>query len=106
MTKEIAVKVIGSPEAKAAIHGVVALHKLDRRKLYAESWGLLCTDEKVTLPCTGCSCDSEYPCSCCGKRGAGCEECGYTGKRVTHFPAPVLLNGEPIEIPGFEQERM
>lgn len=100
------VRALGSPEAKAAIRDVVVRHKLDRRKVYAESWGMLCTDEKVTLPCTGCSCDGEYPCSCCQERGAGCEECGYTGKRVVHFPAPVLLDDDRIAIPGFEKEMM
>ncbi len=38
-----------------------------------------------TGECSGCACDcgDGYPCS----HGAGgCDECGYTGKRVRHFP--------------------
>lgn len=70
---------------------------LDRRKRYAIWDGMLCTKEKATRPCTGCSCCGEYPCDCCAERGMGCEECGYTGKRVDHWPAPVLHAGRIIQ---------
>ena len=63
--------------------------KLDGRRKYFIWEGLVCVEEKYTQPCSGCSCDSEYPCSCCVKRGHGCEECGYTGKRRNSFPCPV-----------------
>lgn len=62
--------------------------RLDKRRKWF-IWGKdVCCNDKETLSCSGCSCDCEGGCSCCGKRGAGCHECGYTGKRVFNFPVP------------------
>lgn len=58
----------------------IAKKRLDHRRNYAIINGQVCVFEQFTRPCSGCSCDGEYPCSCCNERGAGCEECGYTGK--------------------------
>jgi len=48
----------------------------------------------VTLPCSGCYSAGEYggsehnyPYDGC-RLGAGCHECGYTGKRRTYFAMP------------------
>lgn len=62
--------------------------RLDRRYKWFLWYGEVCFDGKWTGPCSGCSCDSEYPCSCCNKRGGGCHECGFSGRRVHHFPCP------------------
>ena len=53
-----------------------------------------------TAPCSGCSCDCEYGCSCCNEKGAGCHECGYTGKRRDGWHSPVFLSSNrPIGNP-------
>ena len=61
----------------------------DRRKVYCLTMdGEVGTLERFTDVCSGCRCDcgDGYPCS----HGAGgCDECGYTGKRVTLFGVPV-----------------
>jgi hypothetical protein len=88
-----------SMENRNVISRLVRKHGLDRRRRYSEWLGILVMDNKVTVPCTGCSCADEYPCSCCTKRGPGCRECGGKGKCVLHFPEPVLVNGEAITIP-------
>ena len=62
---------------------------LDRRKNYAIIDGVVCESVQWTRPCSGCSCDGEYPCSCCKVRGGGCSECGYTGKRRESLWLPV-----------------
>jgi len=59
--------------------------KLDGRKRYFLWNGLVCTEEKFTTVCSGCSDDSEYSYSTIG---SGCFECGYTGKRRNSFPCP------------------
>ena len=64
-------------------------HKLDKRKNYAIIDEEVCELCEWTQPCSGCSCDGDYPCSCCNERGAGCEECGYTGKRKMRVWLPL-----------------
>lgn len=66
----------------------IAAKRLDRRRKWFVWHGEVCFESKWTEPCSGCSCDTEYPCSCCTKAGGGCQECGYTGKRVQSFPTP------------------
>lgn len=63
--------------------------KLDRRKKYAIINGEVCESASWTRPCSGCSCANEYPCDCCIERGAGCHECGYTGKRIESHWIPI-----------------
>ena len=63
--------------------------RLDRRRSYAIIEGKLHTYTEWTSPCTGCSCNSEYPCMCCQERGAGCHECGGTGKRRSGMWTPL-----------------
>ena len=72
--------------------------RLDRRRKYAttddgkpdeDTGAVLFGIEKFTRPCSGCSCDGEYPCGCCSERGYGCEECGFTGKRRQVWWAPL-----------------
>lgn len=65
-------------------------HRLDRRRAYARDGKKLLELAKWTSPCTGCSCDGEYPCSCCTIRGMGCPECGYTGKRRNSMWVPYM----------------
>lgn len=86
----------GSKEERAEIRRLVRKHKLDRRKVYSSCYGVLVTDAKATIPCTGCSCDDEYPCSCCREKGPGCPECGFAGKRITDWADPVTVNGDTV----------
>lgn len=76
--------------------------KLDHRKIYAIIEGQVCELISWTRPCSGCSCDGEYPCLCCGERGAGCSWCGYTGKSIeSHWIAlSIKDNGEDL-VKGF-----
>ena len=66
--------------------------KLDRRKNYAIHKGEVCVSIRWSSPCTGCSCDGEYPCSCCRERGGGCHECGYTGRVRNGMWTPITPN--------------
>ncbi len=78
------------PKMRRRIRRLVRKHGLDRRKVYCVGYfGELATVGRATGDCSGCSCDcgDGYGCS----HGAGgCEECGYTGKRVQTWPDPVL----------------
>ena len=50
-----------------------------RRKYFIWSYNdedVVCTVGKLTITCSGCD-------------GAGCLECGFTGKRRSTFPCPV-----------------
>jgi len=85
------------PDEGLLVQRLVRLYGLDRRFRYSIHEGMLCKHGKCTVPCSGCSCDGEYPCSCCTTRGAGCDWCGYTGKHVSHFPIPVMHEGKIIE---------
>lgn len=68
-------KVLTIQEAEA-----ISKHRLDRRRLYATTDDGL-PDEvtgsalfelgRWTGPCSGCSCDGEYPYDCCKTKGAG-----------------------------------
>lgn len=69
----------------------IAGDRLDRRYKWFLWDGEVCYDGKFTRPCSGCSCGCEYGCSCCNERGAGCVECGYTGKRRDSFPIPYYV---------------
>jgi hypothetical protein len=77
----------------------IAGRKLDGRRKYATTddgkpdemtGATLFEIGRWTRSCSGCSCDGEYPCDCCQERGAGCHECGYTGKRREEMWVPVL----------------
>lgn len=83
---------------RRVVERLVRRHGLDRRKVYSIGYnGELATDEKFTGTCSGCSCDcgDGYP---CGHGNSGCDECGHTGKSVTHFPAPVKVGKGYIQI--------
>lgn len=56
-------------------------YRSDRRRKYMIIDGVVYQMASYTTPCSGCKCDTEYPCSCCRIAGDGCEECGYTGRR-------------------------
>ena len=76
-------------KTRALIRTAVLHHKLDRRFVYT-----VCPDSYLSVACKftiGCS-------GCVAQDGSqlGCKECGYTGKRVVHFPAPVELQGMPM----------
>jgi hypothetical protein len=77
------------PKIRRRIRREVLRRGLDRRKVYCLTIdGEVGTLERFTGVCSGCRCDCRdgYPCS----HGAGgCDECGYTGKRVTLFGVPV-----------------
>jgi hypothetical protein len=69
---------------RALIRKAVLHNKLDRRFVYT-----VCPDSYLSVACkftTGCS-------GCVAQDGSnlGCRECGFTGKRVVHFPAPVEI---------------
>lgn len=83
---------------RSRVRRLVRKFKLDRRKVYVIGYfGELATDEKCTTDCSGCSCDCSdgYGCS---HGCAGCDECGYTGKRVQHFPDPVKVGDRYIQV--------
>jgi hypothetical protein len=81
----IAVKVAHVDRAmRARIRRAVLLHKLDRRFVYT-----VCPDSYLSVACkftTSCS-----GCTAMDGSNLGCRECGFTGKRVVHFPAPVEI---------------
>lgn len=60
--------------------------KLDGRKKYFIWHGEVCTSQGYASACSGCSPDCEYTAVA---KGAGCHECGYTGKRRQSYPMPV-----------------
>ena len=64
-------------------------HKLDRRRNYYSFFGDIYYNTSFTAACSGCSDDGEYASS---SIGSGCHECGYTGKRVQHWPVPVFMD--------------
>ena len=72
---------------------------LDRRKRYVEWQGVLCTVERATIDCPGCTDHGGH-----GERHGpyGCRECGHTGKRRITFPEPVTVDGQLVEIPNAE----
>lgn len=85
-----------SIEEAERIHG----GRLDRRRKYFLWEDQVCIDGKCTSPCSGCFESGEYggmehlydydqKAQC--RKGAGCSECGYTGKRITHFPYPASM---------------
>ena len=76
-------------KTRALIRKAVLHHKLDRRFVYT-----VCPDSYLSVACkftSGCS-------GCVAQDGSqlGCKECGYTGKRVVHFPAPVEIKDMPM----------
>lgn len=74
---------------------------LDRRKRYCVWGGVLCTHEKFTDDCSGCTDCGDYG----SKYGPyGCRECGYTGKRVVYFPDPVTVNGDFVTVSPNERD--
>jgi hypothetical protein len=75
----------------------VKKYKLDKRVKWFAFCGNVTRDVKVTLPCSGCSCDCSDGYGC-NHGNSGCFECGYTGKSRTGYPVPALINGKPIRI--------
>lgn len=65
----------------------IAKRRLDRRKNYAIINGEVCEYGEWTQACSGCSPDDPYQRV---DAGAGCHECGYTGKRRVGFWGPIL----------------
>lgn len=102
-TKTRRVKLFASdPVDRRKIRSLVLKHGLDRRKVYCVGcFGELASDSKYTGDCNGCSCDCGDPYGC-SHGCAGCDECGYTGKRINHFPDPVRVGDRYIQIhPSF-----
>ena len=64
----------------------IAGRKLDRRKNYAIIDGEVCESCVFTRVCSGCSSDDPYVCE---ERGMGCDECGFTGKRIDASWIPI-----------------
>ena len=62
--------------------------KLDRRRKYGTHLGELIYSIKYTAPCSGCSCDCSDGYGC-NHGNAGCQECGYKGKRIDYAPVPI-----------------
>jgi len=86
---------MNSETERNIIASLINEYHLDRRKKYLIHNGLLCVDEKTTEDCQGCTDYGEYGV----KYGPfGCKECGYTGKRVCHRSAPILLNDGFIHV--------
>lgn len=81
--------------APGTVPALVQKLRLDRRKRYCEWQGKLCTIERVTIDCPGCTEHVDY-----GERHGpyGCSECGHTGKRRITVPYPVMVDGEWVMI--------
>jgi hypothetical protein len=58
----------------------IAGYRIDRRRNYAIINGEVCSLVRFTEKCSGCV----YPDGTCG----GCEECGFTGKRINEMYLP------------------
>lgn len=79
------------PKVRARIRRAVLRHKLDRRYVYTVCpEGTLSIDSRFTGKCSGCE--------AMDGSNFGCGECGYTGKRVTEFPAQVTVGMSFIQI--------
>ena len=79
-----------------SVEEAIKILRLDRRRKYFEWCDNLIYNQWYTAPCSGCSCDCSdgYGCS---HGNAGCQECGYTGKRRDIYPMPVFMpDGETI----------
>ena len=62
--------------------------KLDGRSNYFIWQDQICTEQRWTVSCSGCTEDGY---------SFGCSECGYSGKRVIRWPNPVtLFDLEPL----------
>ncbi|MDQ0505964.1 hypothetical protein [Xanthobacter agilis] len=66
----------------------IAGRRLDRRRVYAVIDGDVCELVMWSARCSGCSSDDPYE-----ARGAGCRECGWTGRRRNAQFIPVRLCG-------------
>ena len=77
------------------IPAAIAAHKLDRRFKYSLYVDTLVTDVYITEACTGCNEHGEYENG--PSIGAGCHECGYTGKRRNCYPNAVEAKEGVIE---------
>ena len=86
--KPLTVKCKGADKSEARIiRRLVRRLKLDRRKVYTVGmFDELAILETYTRRCSGCSCDCSE--GGCNHGNSGCDECGYTGKRVESFPCP------------------
>jgi hypothetical protein len=99
------VKIMAKGPDRRKIRKLVLSLGLDRRRVYTVGcFGELAIVGRYTSDCSGCSCDcgDGYGCS---HGCAGCDECGYTGKRRTWFPEPFRANDRfyqvrPYECPG------
>lgn len=60
----------------------IAKQRLDRRRNYTIISGQVCSLIQWSGHCSGCSDDF------CGDRGAGCRECGFTGRRKSGYWMP------------------
>lgn len=56
----------------------IAKERLDCRRAYAIIRGEVCASVRWTQSCSGFNSEDPYH---AGERGAGCDECGYTGMR-------------------------
>lgn len=61
--------------------------RVDRRRKYALIDGGVCEFTAFTTACSGC--DEGYEYGGNGTRGAGCFECGFTGRRRVEIWTPV-----------------
>ena len=77
---------------------------LDRRHKWEVFEGKVCHPAKISLPCSGCSCDcgDGYGCN---HEPAGCRECGGSGKRRMIFPVFAMVGHEIVTVKSHHQNK-
>lgn len=89
----------------------IAGERLDRRRKYAtaddgkpdDDGFVLFSLGSWTSPCSGCADEDVYSNA---DRGAGCPECGYTGKRRNSMWLPHLMPGFRLPVAQASAENM
>ena len=61
---------------------------LDKRHKWYNFYGEVVYNYKYSHPCSGCTENNEM--TTVPKRGLGCDECGYSGRRRSVVPVPAF----------------
>lgn len=88
------------PTVFDTVEQAVEILKLDRRHKWEEFCGELVYPYKYSYACSGCTKQQEMQES--PKKGCGCDECGYTGRRRDVVPVPAFMpDGSIVKIKTF-----
>ena len=77
------------PTVFDSVDDAVNILKLDRRHKWEEFCGELVYPYKYSHACSGCTEQKEMQQS--PKKGGGCDECGYTGRKRDVVPVPAFM---------------